>query len=427
MNKKIIIVFISLLFSKNTFAESYYFNGCKLSNVVEGNYIVNVDKKLIEVTLKGADGTVQNFSDKIKSIEKNKIVSEKIKSQKGKNIFFQYFLDSEKKTVLKLQYTKQGEDDMQIFKLTESRKTFCKDVKGDWDKVKIDKAEIDKEQEEILKAQKKLKEEQSKIVECQNDDYRQWTNCKGSFKAETGHIYDGIFKNGDMPNGISMYPGGAKYVGEFKNYKPHGYGTFIWKNKDKYVGEWKEGKSHGNGTKIWKDGRKYFGTFENDKMEGKGSMFYPNGNKYVGEFVNNKRHGEGTYYYSDGTAFIGNFIAGKQEGLGECVAKDGSSLPCKSQTDTQAENFSGKDTKNISIVAKKWIRISQYESNTKKGKKIMDKLKTDFETEASQICSETGKYTVLKKKIEILDLDETPAYGLETKLQIGINGVVECG
>lgn len=97
MNKKIIIVFISLLFSKNTFAESYYFNGCKLSNVVEGNYIVNVDKKLIEVTLKGADGTVQNFSDKIKSIEKNKIVSEKIKSQKGKNIFFQYFLDSEKK------------------------------------------------------------------------------------------------------------------------------------------------------------------------------------------------------------------------------------------------------------------------------------------------------------------------------------------
>ena len=30
------------------------------------------------------------------------------------------------------------------------------------------------------------------------------------------------------------------------------------------------------------------------------------------------------------------------------------------------------------------------------------------------------------KKIEVLDIDETPAYGLETKLQIGINGVVEC-
>ena len=73
MKKKIIIVFISLLFSKNTFAESYYFNGCKLSNVVEGNYIVNVDKKLIEVTLKGADGTVQNFSDKIQDAKQENL------------------------------------------------------------------------------------------------------------------------------------------------------------------------------------------------------------------------------------------------------------------------------------------------------------------------------------------------------------------
>ena len=35
-------------------------------------------------------------------------------------------------------------------------------------------------------------------------------------------------------------------------------------------------------------------------------------------------------------------------------------------------------------------------------------------------------FTVLKKNIEVLEVDETPAYGLETKLKIGINGVVEC-
>ena len=61
MKKKIIIVFISLLFSKNTFAESYYFNGCKLSNVVEGNYIVNVDKKLIEVTSSAFGDVIATF------------------------------------------------------------------------------------------------------------------------------------------------------------------------------------------------------------------------------------------------------------------------------------------------------------------------------------------------------------------------------
>ena len=55
----------------------------------------------------------------------------------------------------------------------------------------------------------------------------------------------------------------------------------------------------------------------------------------------------------------------------------------------------------------------------------MDKLKNDFEIEAKEICNQKS-YTVLDKKIEILDVDETPAYGLETKLKIGINGVIEC-
>ena len=145
-----------------------------------------------------------------------------------------------------------------------------------------------------------------------------------------------------------------------------------------------------------------------------------------GEFINGKRHGKGTFTYPNGTAFVGEFIAGEQQGLGECISVDGSSVPCKSKTDTQVQNFSGKDTRNISIIARKWIRISQFESNTKKGQKIMDKLKTDFETKALELCSSKGNYNVLEKKIEVLEIDETPAYGLETKLKVGINGVVEC-
>ena len=49
-----------------------------------------------------------------------------------------------------------------------------------------------------------------------------------------------------------------------------------------------------------------------------------------------------------------------------------------------------------------------------------------FEAKALKLCAPKGNYNVLKKNIEVLDLDETPAYGLETKLQIGINGIVEC-
>ena len=55
----------------------------------------------------------------------------------------------------------------------------------------------------------------------------------------------------------------------------------------------------------------------------------------------------------------------------------------------------------------------------------MDKLKADFEVSAKELCLPKN-YSTLDKKIEVLDIDETPAYGLETKVKVGINGVVEC-
>ena len=41
------------------------------------------------------------------------------------------------------------------------------------------------------------------------------------------------------------------------------------------------------------------------------------------------------------------------------------------------------------------------------------------------LADKQRELTLLEKKMEVLDVDETPAYGLETKLKIGINGVVE--
>ncbi len=37
---------------------------------------------------------------------------------------------------------------------------------------------------------------------------------------------------------------GAKYVGEWKDGKKHGQGTFITSDGDKRVGEWKDGGIH---------------------------------------------------------------------------------------------------------------------------------------------------------------------------------------
>ena len=86
MKRFLIIFFLSLLLCNTGFAESYFFKECKINDAVTGNYIINLKKNIIEVELKSQDGVVQNFSDKIMSIETDKIVSEKIKSSKGENI-----------------------------------------------------------------------------------------------------------------------------------------------------------------------------------------------------------------------------------------------------------------------------------------------------------------------------------------------------
>ena len=35
-------------------------------------------------------------------------------------------------------------------------------------------------------------------------------------------------------------------------------------------------------------------------------------------------------------------------------------------------------------------------------------------------------FNILEKRIDVLEIDETPAFGLEPKIKMGVNGVVEC-
>ena len=55
---------------------------------------------------------------------------------------------------------------------------------------------------------------------------------------------------------------------------------------DKYVGEHKDGKRHGQGTYTWSDGRKYVGEWNEDK-EWNGTEYDKNGN-ITYKFLNGK-------------------------------------------------------------------------------------------------------------------------------------------
>ena len=50
---------------------------------------------------------------------------------------------------------------------------------------------------------------------------------------------------------------------------------------NKYIGEWRDGKRTGLGTYIWTDG-----------------------SKYIGQYQDNNRHGKGTYYPSNRRAVV---------------------------------------------------------------------------------------------------------------------------
>ncbi|MCH2377087.1 MAG: hypothetical protein MK231_01830 [Pelagibacterales bacterium] len=423
MKKVLFILFLGLVFCNTGFAESYYFKKCKLSENASGDYLIDFDKNVIKVTLKTKDGISQELTDKIKLITKDQIVSDIIQNKTNKKYYLQYNLNVASKSIIRQRYIKKSKDAF-LLPIGPKKQAYCANVKAnwnmeEWDANKKEEAEAKKKQEESLQIE-------SNLTECQGSDSRQWTNCKGTYTTENGYKYVGKFKDGKILIGTATYSGGARYVGEFKNDEPHGQGTFTYSDGSKYFGEWKDGKGHGQGIKTWKDGRKYTGGFKNDEPHGQGTFIYPDGSKYFGQYKDGKRHGEGTLTYSDGKTYIGQFVAGLAYGKGLCINQDGSSVECKMLKIEKGETSAGKNRRSITIEAKKWVKLSEYESASGKGKKIMDQLENNFSAKASELCSSTGNFNILEKRMEILEIDETPAFGIEPKIKIGINGVVEC-
>ena len=146
----------------------------------------------------------------------------------------------------------------------------------------------------------------SSLPNCPSDTSVRWHNCFGSYiypedSEWAGDTYIGEWKD-DKRHGQGTYTwvDGEKYVGEYKDNKRHGQGTYIWANGSKYVGEYKDDKRHGQGTYIWVNGDKYVGEYKEDAKHGQGTYTFANGAKYVGEYKEDAMHGQGTYTYANG-------------------------------------------------------------------------------------------------------------------------------
>ena len=106
--KILIIALLTLIFCKPVFAESYYFKECKLNENAFGDYLIDFENNIVEVTLFTADGQRQVLKDKIKVITEDQVVTEKIKSTKGQNLYFVYYLDAKSKSITKQMYKKDS-------------------------------------------------------------------------------------------------------------------------------------------------------------------------------------------------------------------------------------------------------------------------------------------------------------------------------
>ena len=80
----------------------------------------------------------------------------------------------------------------------------------------------------------------------------------------------------DCFGGVDL-PDGSKYVGEFKDGKYHGQGTYLFADGRRYVGELKDGKRSGQGVFMLLDGTRYIGEYKDDKWNGVGSVYSASG------------------------------------------------------------------------------------------------------------------------------------------------------
>jgi len=75
----------------------------------------------------------------------------------------------------------------------------------------------------------------------------------------------------------------------------------MWPDGRKYVGEFRDSKYNGQGTYTWPDGQKYVGEFSDSRRSGHGTQTYPSGAKYVGEWEDGQADGQGIDYGADGS------------------------------------------------------------------------------------------------------------------------------
>jgi len=153
---------------------------------------------------------------------------------------------------------------------------------------------------------------QSKLPECKPTDKVLYHNCYGKkIYGRNGEYYEAEFKN-NLPVGEIKYPDGEKYIGGWKNDKPHGKGTYTFANGSKQVGTFKNGLLEGDGKSFGSNGKILFdGKYQDGTPNGWGTLYDDEGGNYKSKFKNGLPDGVGLETTSDGQKIVREWKDGK--------------------------------------------------------------------------------------------------------------------
>lgn len=141
------------------------------------------------------------------------------------------------------------------------------------------------------------------------------------------------------------FTNGAKYIGEVKNGKPEGQGTYFTAEGIAATGEFKNGLQEGQGTITTPNGNKYEVEFKNNQPYEQGKITFANGDNYEGEFKKGLFNGQGTATLANGQPYAGKWKNGKYVQNNPQATTQAESAPVK--THKKTSNKSKRENKAL--------------------------------------------------------------------------------